>query len=65
MINEDLINDLIKTKAKSKFNGKITLFFKAGEIQFIEKIQNMNDTRVAREIKRDKNYLSKEVTNGP
>jgi len=57
MIGIDQVTQLIQTKAKTGYSGKITLVFKGGMIENVEKSQDMNPQRVAREINRDKNHL--------
>ncbi len=56
MISENVIYNLIKTKAKSGFTGEITLVFRAGNIEIVKKNQTMDNNRINREIKRDHNH---------
>lgn len=59
IISIDIIHKLIKTKSESGFSGKIAILFESGKIVNVEKIQNMNNQRIAREVKRDHNSINK------
>ena len=62
-ISIENINKLIENKSRSRFTGKISVVFDSGVLVSVEKTQNMNNQRVAREVKRDSNAITREEKN--